>query len=122
MGQIMTALNDAAGAVETKWDKFNRDAHLLFDRLIDEGWIKRYEIRNYIPGKMDVFFLFKTERLSNDYDAQREISCEFNEMFQSYGISMDDMAYDNQMGIRYVTEDDFELEERHTREWASMIW
>lgn len=121
MGQIMTALNDAAGAAETKWSRFNKDAHLLFDRLIDEGWIKRYEIRNYIPGKMDVFFLFKTERLSKDYDAQREISREFHRMFLSYGITDDDMAFDNQMGMRYVTEEDFERRERNTREWVDMI-
>lgn len=119
---VKSMLERAAGnKSETKWDKFNSEAHVFFDRLISRGFITRVETRNYVEGKMNCFFAFMSSNVSKDYDIQRAICRDFMDLWSDYGITMDDMIYDSQMGIRLTTEDRFEGDERRISQWVDMI-
>ena len=100
---VSTMLKGAEGTKQqTKWDRFNDAAPTLIAKWIREGYITGYEVVNYVPGKMNVFFILIDEDACPT-ERQREMSIEFNALWQSFGITVDDMAYDNQMGLRPVT-------------------
>lgn len=123
MGNIKdTLLNVSGSTADSKWDKFNKDAHIYLDRLIKDGWITKYEVRNYLPGMMNVFYAFMSDKLVRDQMACREIHRGFGKFAESYGITVYDMIYDNQMGLRLTTDKNFERDERNIRTWVDMIW
>lgn len=122
MGEIGNALANAVGtSTGTKWDRFNREAHFFFEGLENRGLITKVEVRNFVPGKMNCFFIFQTKSLENDYVLHREISRDFHEFWKSYGITDDDMVYDEGMGIEFVTEESFHAEERRVRSWVNIV-
>lgn len=111
MGAIGTALQ-AAGGTQTKWDLFNQCIAEYCEKLVESGDIDKFVQKNYVPGKIDMFYIFADKWDRERCLRKREIMQEYLRIRESCGISVYDVVDDSQMFIMAVTPQNFESRER----------
>ena len=118
VGNILSSAT--ADKQDTKWDRFNNDAHEFFEDLMKRGLIVGYEVRNYVPGKMNCFFMFEASDLRHSPLKHRGVCLSFNDRWKEYGITDEDMRNDCKMGLVSTTEYAFEKVEKRVQSWTEV--
>ncbi len=121
MGELNNLMNSASGE-KTKWDKFNDMARVYLDGLVKRGLFLKVVERNYVPGRMNYFWVFVGDYLKPNAELERETGREFYALMPEAGITVDDMLYDNQMGISFTDEKRFERQEKDVKSWVDIVY
>lgn len=120
MGVIGNSLLAASGG-RTKWDVCNTKVREYLDGLVCAGKIDRYVQKNYVPGKLDMVYVFRKKWDRSTLDLQHTISQAYGDIREGCGIDIREVLDDWQMHVMPVTEKTFDMYERQVAEWPGTV-